>query len=151
MLASPHLVHGVYFYIIHTYNKGVPLSVLKGNNVHVQYSKYQKNNLTLLLHVAIVVKISQLPILTVDPNVHTGAFLTVFYCNFDHPEQYQIMLLPVKNRRVILTSKCTYSTTRKVWQCWTFKCTTYTCTLAGTQCINILTDFDPCSHRRVLR
>ena len=34
--------------------------------------------------------------------------------------------------------------TRKVWQCLIFKCTRYT-----LACINILTDFDPCSHRRV--
>ena len=40
---------------------------------------------------------SQLPVLTVDPHVHTGAFLTGFYCNFDHPEQYQTILLPVKS------------------------------------------------------
>ena len=45
---------------------------------------------------------------TVDPNVHTGAFLTAFYCHFDHPEQYQTMLLPVKNSQLILTCKCTY-------------------------------------------
>ena len=37
--------------------------------------------------VAIEVKISQLPVLNVDPNVHTGAFLTGFYCHFDHPEK----------------------------------------------------------------
>ena len=43
--------------------------------------------------VAFVVKTSQLTVLTVDPNVHTGAFLTGFYCHFDHPEQYQTMLL----------------------------------------------------------
>ena len=35
-----------------------------------------------------MVQISQLPVLTVDPHVHTytGAFLTGFYCHFDHPE-----------------------------------------------------------------
>ena len=60
--------------------------------------------------VAIVVKTSELPVLTVDPYVHTGAFLTCFYCNFDHPEQYKTMLLPVKNGWLILTSKCTYYT-----------------------------------------
>ena len=47
--------------------------------------------------IAIVVKTSQLTGLTVDPNVHTGAFLTGFYCHFDHPQQYKTMLLPVKN------------------------------------------------------
>ena len=52
--------------------------------------------------------ITQLPVLTVDPNVHTEAFFTGFYCNFDHPEQYQTMLLPVKNGRLLLTCKCTY-------------------------------------------
>ena len=56
------------------------------------------------------VKTSQLPVLTVDPNVHMGAFLTALYCHFDDPEQYQTMLLPVKNSRLILTCKCTYYT-----------------------------------------
>ena len=37
----------------------------------------------------------------------TRAFLTGFYCHFDHPEQYQTMLLPVKNGRLTLTCKCT--------------------------------------------
>ena len=46
--------------------------------------------------VSIVVKNSQLPVLSIDPNVHTGAFLTGFYYHFDHPEQYQTMVLPVK-------------------------------------------------------
>ena len=56
----------------------------------------------------IVVKISQLTVLTVDPDVHTtGAFLTGFYCHFDHPQQYKTMLLPVKNGWLILTCKCT--------------------------------------------
>ena len=41
----------------------------------------------LQVEIAVEVKISQLPVLTVDPNVHTGAFLTAFYCHFDHPEQ----------------------------------------------------------------
>ena len=50
--------------------------------------------------IAVEVKISQLPVLTVDTNVHTGAFLTAFYCHFDHPEQYQTMLLQVKNKTV---------------------------------------------------
>ena len=71
--------------------------------------------LTLLLQLnfsgkKLVFKTSQLPVLTVDPNVHTRVFLTGFYCNFDHPEQHQTMLLPVKNGlRLILTCKCTYS------------------------------------------
>ena len=49
--------------------------------------------------VTVEVKTSQLPFLyiyfvyTVDRNVHTGAFLTAFYCHFDHPEQYQTILL----------------------------------------------------------
>ena len=43
----------------------------------------------LQLKVAVEVKTSQLPVLTVDPNVHTGAFLTGFYCHFDHPERRQ--------------------------------------------------------------
>ena len=60
------------------------------------------------MKVAVEVKTSQLPVLTVDPNVHTGAFLTGFYCHFDHPEQHQAMLLPVKNSRLIFTGKCTY-------------------------------------------
>ena len=42
-------------------------------------------------------------VLTVDPNVHTGVVLTGFYCHFDHPEQYQTMLLPVKNGQLIFT------------------------------------------------
>ena len=62
----------------------------------------------LYVKIAVEVKTSQLPVLTVDPNVHTGAFLTGFYCHFDHPEQYQTMLLPVTNGRLILTCKCTY-------------------------------------------
>ena len=37
------------------------------------------------------------PALTVDRNVHTGAFLTGFYSHLDHLQQYQTMLLPVKN------------------------------------------------------
>ena len=41
------------------------------------------------VHVAIEVKISELPVLTVHPNVHTGAFLIDLYCHFDHPEQLQ--------------------------------------------------------------
>ena len=45
------------------------------------------------VHVAIVVKTSQLPVLSVD-----------------HPQQYKPMLLPVKNGRLILTCKCTYYT-----------------------------------------
>ena len=60
--------------------------------------------LTLLLElnfswqVATVVKTSQLPVLTVDPNVHTGAlYLTGFYRHFDNPQQYKTMLLPVNN------------------------------------------------------
>ena len=49
--------------------------------------------------------------LTVDPNVHTWAFLTGFDCNFDHTQQYKTMLiLPVKNGWLILTCKCTYCT-----------------------------------------
>ena len=64
----------------------------------------------LQLKVAAGVKTSQLSVLTVDPNVHTGAFFTGFYCHFDHPEQYQTMLLPVKNSQLILTCKCTYYT-----------------------------------------
>ena len=52
-----------------------------------------------------MVKISQLTVLTVDPNVHTAAFLTGFYCHFDHPQQYKTMLLPVRNGRLILTCK----------------------------------------------
>ena len=63
-----------------------------------------------LWQAATVVKISQLTVLTVDPNVHTGALLTGFDCHFDHPEQYHTMLLPVKNGRLILTCKCTYYT-----------------------------------------
>ena len=39
--------------------------------------------------VAVEVKISQLLILTVDSNVHAGAFLTGFYCHFDHLQQYK--------------------------------------------------------------
>ena len=59
-----------------------------------------------------------------DRNMHTGAFLTGFYCHFDHPEQYQTMLLPVKNSRLILTCKCTLLHVRfdSVWQCLTVKC-----------------------------
>ena len=34
-------------------------------------------------------------------------WLVFFYCHFDHPEQYQTMLLPVNNGRLILTCKCT--------------------------------------------
>ena len=34
---------------------------------------------------------------------HSGIFHRVFYCHFDHPEQYQTMLLPFKNGRLILT------------------------------------------------
>ena len=49
-----------------------------------------------------VVKTTQLAVLSVDPNVHTGAFVTGFDC-----EQYQTMLLPVKNDRLILTCKYT--------------------------------------------
>ena len=42
--------------------------------------------------------------------------------------------------------------TRKVWLCWTFKCTRYTPNLACTgMYINIWTDFDPCNHKRVLK
>ena len=52
----------------------------------------------------------QLPVLTVELNAHTGAFFDGFYCHFDHPEQYQTMLLPVKNSRLILTCKRTYYT-----------------------------------------
>ena len=62
---------------------------------------------TLQLQVAAEVKTSQLPVLTVDPNVHTGTFLTGFYCHFGHPEQYQTMILPVKNSWLIFTCKCT--------------------------------------------
>ena len=40
----------------------------------------------LQLKVAVEVKTSQLPVLTVQSNVHTGAYLTGFYCNFDHPD-----------------------------------------------------------------
>ena len=47
--------------------------------------------------VAIVVKISQLPVLIVDPNVHAGLFLTGFYYHFDHLQQYKTMLLPIKD------------------------------------------------------
>ena len=36
----------------------------------------------LQVEIAVEVKTSQLPVLTVDPNVHTGAFLTAFYCHF---------------------------------------------------------------------
>ena len=67
----------------------------------------------LQVQIAVEVKISQLTVLTVltvDPNVHTGTFLTAFYCHLDHPEQYQTMLLPDKNSRLILTCKCTYYT-----------------------------------------
>ena len=39
---------------------------------------------------AVEVKTSQLPVLTIDPNVHTGAFLTGFDCHFDHPQQYNL-------------------------------------------------------------
>ena len=37
----------------------------------------------------------------------TKGYFYCFYCNFDHPEQYQTMLLPVKNSWLILTCKCT--------------------------------------------
>ena len=47
-----------------------------------------------------MVKISQLTVLTVDPNVHTGAFPTAFYCHFDHPQQNKTMQLPVKSTAV---------------------------------------------------
>ena len=57
--------------------------------------------------VALVVKISKLPVLTVDPNVHTEIFFTGFDCHFDHPQQYKTMFLPVKDGRLILTHKCT--------------------------------------------
>ena len=73
----------------------------------------------LKLKVAVEVKTSQLPVLTVDPNVHTGAFLTGFYCHFDHPEQHQSKTVnsfwPVHVR-----------TTCKVWRRLTFKCTRQT-------------------------
>ena len=67
---------------------------------HITQINKMINSLTiaeLLWQVAIVVKISQLPVSTVDPNVHTGAFFTGFYCHFDHPEQHKTKLLPVKN------------------------------------------------------
>ena len=52
-----------------------------------------------LWQVARMVKISQLTgfFFTVDPTVHTGAFMTGFDCHLDHPQQYKIMLLPHKN------------------------------------------------------
>ena len=68
----------------------------------------------LQVEIAVEVKISQLPVLTVDPNVHTGAFLTAFYCHFD---QYKTMLLPVKNSRIILTCKCTYNVLHVRFEC----------------------------------
>ena len=57
-----------------------------------------------------VVKVSQQPVLTVDPNVHTGAFWTRFYYHFEHPQQYQTMLKSVKNGRLILTVNVVYYT-----------------------------------------
>ena len=36
---------------------------------------------------------------------HLGAFFTGFYCHFDHPEQYQTILLPVKNSQALLKLK----------------------------------------------
>ena len=66
----------------------------------------------LQLKVAVEVKTSQLPVLTVDPNVHTGAFLTGFYCHFDHPEQYQTMLL--QSKTVDSSLRVNVLTTRKV-------------------------------------
>ena len=69
-------------------------------------SKCKANN----LFFAFIISLGLSPGLAVDPNVQTGEFLTGFYCNFDHPEQHQTMLLPVKNSRLILTCKCTYYT-----------------------------------------
>ena len=60
--------------------------------------------------VAVVVKITQLPVLTVDQDVHTGSFFNGFYCHFDHPQQYKTMFSPDKNGQLILTCKCTYYT-----------------------------------------
>ena len=70
------------------------------------------------VHVAVVVKTSQLPVLAVDPNVHTGAFLTGVYCHFDHPQQYKTIdaFTSQKNGWLILTCKCTC----------TYMCTTCT-------------------------
>ena len=60
---------------------------------------------------------NRLPVLTVNPNEHTGAFWMVF----NHPEQYKTMLLPVKDSmfwpvNVLKT---------QVWLCLTSKCTRY--------------------------
>ena len=55
----------------------------------------------LLWQVAIVVKISQLPFFVLSSfllliqTVHTGEPVIDFYCNFDHPQQYNTMLLTV--------------------------------------------------------
>ena len=54
-----------------------------------------------------------------------------------------LLHVPVNNGRLILTCKW-YYTTRKVWQCSTFKCTRYT--LAST-----CNAYQPCRHRRVKR
>ena len=88
------------------------LNLLFRSIMHVQYNHehYFINPPTieaLQLKVAVEVKTSQLTVLPVDPKVHTGTFLTGFYCHCDHPEQYQIMLLPVKNSWLIFTCKCT--------------------------------------------
>ena len=78
----------------------------------------------LQLKVAVEVKSSQLPVLTVDPNVHTGAVLTGFYCHFDHPEQYQTMFLPVKNGTHF--DLYMYLLHVRLDSVWIFKCTRYT-------------------------
>ena len=57
-----------------------------------------------------VVKISQLTVLTVDPNVHTGALFDWFMLSFWPPWTRPVNVLR----------------TRKVWRCLTFKYTRYT-------------------------
>ena len=103
--------------------------------------RYPPSIASLTLVASRLVKTSQLSVLTVDPNMHKGALLTVFYCHFDHPQQYKKMLFLVKNGRLILTCKCTY-------MYYTWGLTVFDFLSALPKYINILTDFDSSIHTR---
>ena len=79
---------------------------------------------------AVEVKTSQLPVLTVDPNVHIGAFFTV------------ILTVILNNTRQCFYQSKTFDSFWPVNVLTTFK-------VCLGKYINIFTDFDPYSSRRV--
>ena len=86
------------------------------------------------------VKTSQLPVLTVEPTVHTGAFVTDFYCHFDHPEHYQTMLLTSQKRTTCFDLFWPVNVHVRFDSVWLLRAIDM---YLGKYIINILTDFDP--------